>query len=267
MAKGRRAERRRVTGRGRRSWAVAVLASLTATIVVWRLRTTTRAEGWRWYGLVYRTAYFLGLKVWDRRRPMSDLVELVEGPSPPPPGRALDIGCGTGTDSIYVAQHGWAVIGVDMVPRALAIAHRRADEAGVSLRFVEGDVTRLSDFGVGEGYTLLVDFGCFHTIPPDRRDAYVESVSKVAAPGSTFLLSALPARPASSRWRRASQPRRSGSASMATDGTSSAPNQFSRRPQGGRRSSRQTVRTLALRAAAPFFLICCLSWARFHVKV
>jgi hypothetical protein len=44
MAKGRRAERRRVTGRGRRSWAVAVLASLTATIVVWRLRTTTRAE-------------------------------------------------------------------------------------------------------------------------------------------------------------------------------------------------------------------------------
>jgi SAM-dependent methyltransferase len=161
---------------------------------------------------------------------MSDLVELVEGPSPPPPGRALDIGCGTGTDSIYLAQHGWAVTGVDMVPRGLAIAHRRADEAGVSLRFVEGDVTRLSDFGVGEGYTLLVDFGCFHTIPPDRRDAYVESVSKVAAPGSTFLLSALPARPASRRWRRASQPRRSGSASMATDGTSSAPNQFLQTP-------------------------------------
>jgi SAM-dependent methyltransferase len=188
MAKRHRAERRRVTGRGRRLWAVPVLASLIATIVVWRRGTATRAEGWRWYGVVYRTAYFLGLKVWDRRRPMSDLVELVEGPSPPPPGRALDIGCGTGTDSIYLAQHGWDVTGVDMVPRALAIAHRRAEEAGVSLRFLEGDVTRLSDFGVGEGYTLLVDFGCFHTIPPDRRDAYVESVSKVAAPGSTFLL-------------------------------------------------------------------------------
>jgi SAM-dependent methyltransferase len=176
MVKQHRAELTRVTGRGRRLWAVPVLASLIATIVVWRRGTAMRAEGWRWYGLVYRTAYFLGLKVWDRRRPMSDLVELVEGPSPPPPGRALDIGCGTGTDSIYLAQHGWDVTGVDMVPRALAIAHRRAEEAGVSLRFVEGDVA------------LLVDFGCFHTIPPDRRDAYVESVSKVAAPGSTFLL-------------------------------------------------------------------------------
>ncbi len=188
MAKRRRAKRTRVTGSGLRWSAVPVLASLIVTILVWRRGTAARAEGWRWYGLVYRTAYFLGLQVWDRDRPMSDLVGLVEGPSPPPPGRALDIGCGTGTDSIYLAQHGWDVTGVDMVPRALAIAHRKAEKAGVSPRFVEGDVTRLSDFGVGEGYALLVDFGCFHTIPPDRRDAYVESVSKAAAAGSKFLL-------------------------------------------------------------------------------
>lgn len=142
----------------------------------------------RWYGFVYRTAYLLGLKVWDRDAPVSDLVELVEGPSSIAPGRALDIGCGTGTESIYLAKHGWDVTGVDMVPKALATARRRAAAAEVSPQFVQGDVTRLPDSGVGDGYVLLLDFGCFHTIPPDQRDAYVESVSEVAAPGATFLL-------------------------------------------------------------------------------
>jgi hypothetical protein len=75
-----------------------------------------------------------------------------------------------------------------MVPRALAAARRRAAAAGVSPRYVEGDVTRLEELGVGDGYTLLVDFGCFHTLPNDRREPYVESVTAVAAAGATLLL-------------------------------------------------------------------------------
>jgi SAM-dependent methyltransferase len=173
----------------RRRWLVLpVVAGVAATVVLWRRGGGTRVEGARWYGFVYRMAYLLGLTVWDRGVPNSELVELVEGPSSSPPGRALDIGCGTGTETIYLAEHGWDVTGVDMVPKALAIARRKAAAAGVSPRFVEGDVTRLRDFGVGDGYALLLDFGCFHTLPPDRRDAYVESVSEAAAPGSTFLL-------------------------------------------------------------------------------
>jgi SAM-dependent methyltransferase len=155
-------------------------------MLLWRRRAGPRVEGLRWYGFVYRTAYLLGLKVWDRGVPTADLVELVEGASAP--GQALDLGCGTGTDSIYLAQHGWHVTGVDMVPKALAIARQKAATAGVSPRLLEGDVTRLQDFGVGDGYTLLLDFGCFHTLPQDRRDAYVRSVSEVAAPGALFLL-------------------------------------------------------------------------------
>ena len=56
------------------------------------------------------------------------------------------------------------------------------------MRFVRGDVTRLQELGIGGGYTLLLDFGCFHTLPADQRAAYVASVSAVAAPGATFLL-------------------------------------------------------------------------------
>jgi cyclopropane fatty-acyl-phospholipid synthase-like methyltransferase len=142
----------------------------------------------RWYQLVYRLAYRLGLVVWQRASPPSELVALVEGPAKLESGRALDIGCGTGTDSIYLATHAWEVTGVDIVRKALTAARRRATAAGVAPRFVAGDVTRLHELGVGDGYTLLVDFGCFHTLPDDRRPAYIDSVSRVAARGATLLL-------------------------------------------------------------------------------
>ena len=89
----------------------------------------------RWYGLLYRTAYLLHINVWDRTLPPPGLVELIEGPSRLPPRRALDLGCGTGTETIYLARHGWDATGVDLVPRALAIARRRAARAGVSPGF------------------------------------------------------------------------------------------------------------------------------------
>jgi methylase of polypeptide subunit release factors len=83
------------------------------------------------YQLVYRLIYRLGLIFWRRATPPAKLVTLVEGPSALPAGRALDLGCGTGTDTIYLATHGWTVTAVDMVPKALALARRDATAAGV----------------------------------------------------------------------------------------------------------------------------------------
>ncbi len=142
----------------------------------------------RWYSLVYRLFYLLRLRVWERRQPPVELLALVEGPAALPAGRALDLGCGTGTDSTYLARHGWNVTGVDIVPEAVALARRNAAAAGVHVRFVEGDATRLQDLGLGERFDLIVDFGCLHTLPQDKRVAYVHGVSAMAAPGATFLL-------------------------------------------------------------------------------
>lgn len=162
------------------------------------MKATTRSEGpstpagrrsqVRWYQLVYRFLYRSRLIIWQRPKPPSDLVKLVEGPAALPAGRALDLGCGTGTDTIYLASHGWQVTGVDLVPRALAIAERRAKTAGVSARFVAGDVTQLPALGIGDGYQLILDFGCFHTLPEDQRPAYVASVTGTAAADATLLL-------------------------------------------------------------------------------
>jgi hypothetical protein len=48
-------------------------------------------------------------------------------------------------------------------------------------------VTQLRDF-VDGSFDLLLDFGCFHTLPPDLRLAYIDAVSDVAVPGATLLL-------------------------------------------------------------------------------
>jgi len=147
-----------------------------------------KRNGLRWYQLIYRLLYRVGLVFWQRKAPPAELVALVEGPSSLPPGRALELGCGTGTDAIYLASHGWDVTAVDMVPKALTTARRKATAASVAPRFIEGDVTSLSGLGVDGHYDLVLDFGCFHTLPDDRRSAYVGGVTGAAAPGATFLL-------------------------------------------------------------------------------
>ncbi len=103
-------------------------------------------------------------------------------------GKALDLGCGTGTNCIYLAQNGWEAMGVDFVPSAISAARRKAAVARVSPRYVVGDATRLTELGVGINYSLLLDLGCFHSIAEDRRDAYVRGVRDIARPGAVMLL-------------------------------------------------------------------------------
>ncbi|MFF4616188.1 hypothetical protein [Nonomuraea jabiensis] len=58
----------------------------------------------------------------------------------------------------------------------------------IAPRFIHGDGTRLHDLGAGDGCRLLVHFGCLHTLPEDRRPAYITSVTHAAAPGTRLLL-------------------------------------------------------------------------------
>ncbi len=108
-----------------------------------------------------------------------------------PAATALDIGCGTGDASIYLAQHGWQVTGVDFVQRPLAKARAQAQAREASVNFVQADVTHLSSAGVGTGFTLIVDSGCLHNLTDKDRDAYVREVTAVAAPDARLLIDAL----------------------------------------------------------------------------
>ena len=137
---------------------------------------------------IFRAMYRFGFTPWDSGVSPPELKELIEGPEARTPGKALDLGCGTGTNAIYMTQHGWTVTAIDFVPRAIASASTKAEAAKVAPRLVVGDVTRLGELGIGDGYSLVFDLGCFHAIPQDRRDAYVGGVTAAAAPGADYLL-------------------------------------------------------------------------------
>ncbi len=98
----------------------------------------------RWY----RFAYRIGFRPWESDAPslipeFDQLLALVEETRAVPLGSALDLGCGTGRWSVRLAERGWHVVGVDVVPRAIDSARDRAERAGVDVAFKEGDV-RLS---------------------------------------------------------------------------------------------------------------------------
>jgi SAM-dependent methyltransferase len=139
-------------------------------------------------GILFRAMYRLGITPWDSGVPPPELKELIEGAQARTPGKALDLGCGTGTNAIYMTQHGWEVTAIDFVPRAIETARAKAKAAKAAPRLMVGDVTRLGELGVGDGYTLVFDLGCFHAIPTSRRDAYVQGATKAAATGADFLL-------------------------------------------------------------------------------
>ena len=138
--------------------------------------------------LLFRTFYRLGFMPWDGHPLATSLCDLVEGDAPLHAGAALDIGCGTGDNSIYLATHGWQVTGVDYVAKAVDKARAKAAANKVAVNFVRADATRLSSEGIGTGFDLIVDNGCLHGMNTADRDAYVREVTAVAAPDARLLL-------------------------------------------------------------------------------
>jgi cyclopropane fatty-acyl-phospholipid synthase-like methyltransferase len=117
--------------------------------------------------------------------PRAELIALVaEGRLRP--GRAVDLGCGTGANSVFLAQHGFDVTGIDFAPAGLAKARAAADRAGVRVRFVEADLTKLPA-GLGR-FDVLVDYGTLDDLSDAKRDRYLANVVPLAGPGSRFLL-------------------------------------------------------------------------------
>ena len=140
---------------------------------------------------LFRIFYRVGFTPWDGHPLAGSLRDLIEGTgatSALATGSALDLGCGTGDASIYLAKHGWKVTGVDFVEKALDRARAKAGRADVSVNFVRADVTRLSQAGIGADFRLIVDNGCLHNMSDGDRDAYVREVGAVTAPDARLLI-------------------------------------------------------------------------------
>jgi SAM-dependent methyltransferase len=143
--------------------------------------------------LRFSMMYRRGQTPWDSGISPPELVATVTGDGALPPGRALDLGCGTGTNTLYLARLGWDVVGVDFAGPAVERARAKAAAAGSlagSTRFVRGDVTHLEALNLGPeaSFSLVFDLGCLHGVPAAGRERYARGIARLANPGATYLL-------------------------------------------------------------------------------
>lgn len=129
--------------------------------------------------------YQAGPVPWDQPDPPPEVLAFVPTL---PVGRALDLGCGLGRASFFMAGLGWQVDGVDFIAQALSEATNRASQAGLGdkVRFHLGPVTQLN-FLSGP-YDFALDVGCAHSFELDDLRAYHGELLRLLKPGASYLL-------------------------------------------------------------------------------
>lgn len=142
--------------------------------------------GRRLYDLMYRS-----WAPWDRVGVRDELrAFLDEGVvSPTRHPRAVDLGCGTGANVVFLAEQGFETWGVDFSRVALDQAEQRARTAGVSDRthFLYGDLTGREIPGLPEPFDLLLDFGTLDDLDAEGRRAMANLAVRLSRPGSVML--------------------------------------------------------------------------------
>jgi SAM-dependent methyltransferase len=134
------------------------------------------------------------------------------------PARAIDLGCGSGADSIYLARRGFEVTGIDFSPVAISKAEHFASLEGPYLettpRFVVGDLRALPSTAVPGPFDLLFDGGTLDDFPPEVRPRVGEAYTALARPGAVLVLWCFYASAARTPRLRASGPSRWGAAPL-----------------------------------------------------
>jgi SAM-dependent methyltransferase len=123
----------------------------------------------------YKKSYESGYTPWDAGQPDFNLIETVAN-HPVPSCKALDIGCGTGDNSIWLAQNGFEVIGTDVSDIALDKAKEKASQAKVTCEFILVDFLKNRIEGAPFGF--LFDRGCFHSFgSEDDRTRFAQNAA------------------------------------------------------------------------------------------
>ena len=137
---------------------------------------------WDWLHLFKKTP-------WDTGITPPEIVAMIDS-GKVPIGRALDLGCGTGTNALYLAQRGFDVTGIDISGRAIALARRKARSAQLAdrVRLERGDVTLMRRWAIGHSIDFAYDIGCLHNLKPEARARYVAALTVVLKPGAIYML-------------------------------------------------------------------------------
>ncbi len=123
---------------------------------------------------------------WTNQGPFPPLVRAISDGLLRPPGPILDIGCGVGTNSFWLAAQGFEVTGIDVAKGAIEAAESAREPGEHNPEFAAGDL--LTSRLPPAKFRAAIDVGCFHTLPPRLRAGFAQSAHRLLAPGAPYLL-------------------------------------------------------------------------------
>jgi SAM-dependent methyltransferase len=104
----------------------------------------------------------------------------------------LDAGCGHAALSLALAARGYTVVGLDVSPNAVAAAAAAAGKQGFSTAtFAQADITSFR--GYDGRFSTVLDSGLLHSLPPEKRQDYLQCIFRAAAPGASLYVLAFAA--------------------------------------------------------------------------
>ena len=127
---------------------------------------------------------YVGVPPWDIGRAQPEVVRIAEGGGFAEP--VIDVGCGTGENSLELASRGLEVLGIDASPRAIDAARAKASERGISAEFLVADALALGALGLR--FRTALDCGVFHVFEDAERPVYVASLASALEPGGVLHL-------------------------------------------------------------------------------
>ncbi len=116
---------------------------------------------------------YKGVPPWEIDGPQSEIVHLVEHGEIRSP--VLDVGCGTGENTLYLAEIGFEVVGIDIVPTAVEKALSKAKERSSAPSFLVWDALDLQR--LGRRFNTVIDSGFFHVLPDKKRPVFVKGLA------------------------------------------------------------------------------------------
>lgn len=135
--------------------------------------------------MLFEERYRAGDTPWEIHRPDKNLMQMVTD-TPIKPCKAVDIGCGSGNNAIWLAEQGFEVIGCDSSENATGKAMEKAAKADVACSFYSMDFLR--DKIPGVPFDFAFDRGCFHHFDDkEQREQFAGKVAEILEDGGIWL--------------------------------------------------------------------------------